>query len=289
MSAKKSRNHLLFPAIVIFVVALAVSLSLAYRLWPRPFPIAPPPPQLSPTPQANRVAVPFSPAIAAAEVATFHDQLEAYLQFEYLRGRDPDDAPRVFLTAARAGHGGNHNIYIVTDNDLLTAIPRLSQLESHGLIGRFDLVTWTKNDLAFYQLQSRRFEGAYNMPPKQRLESLPSFQLIPALADFLVFKSQTDWRVVNRSEHAPQPLTRQQATRLASDIIAVAKFYSLPLDYFLGVGAMENNYMAVDGDLAHAVWKKRAERGDFVLRRNRQRVLVSDYSIGTWQISRETL
>jgi hypothetical protein len=47
--------------------------------------------------------------------------------------------------------------------------------------------------------------------------------------------------------------------------------------------------MNVDGDLAHAVWKKRAERGDIILKRRSKRVLVSDYSIGTWQVSRETL
>ena len=289
MAAKQPRNHSLSWATAIFVVALTLSLSLAYRLWPRPLPIAPQPRQLSPTLQGHRLAVPFSQAFAAAEVATFHDQLEAYLQFEYLRGRDPDDAPRVFLTASHTSQGHIYKICIVVDNDLLTAIPRLSQLESHGLINHFELVTWTRTDLALYPQQSSSFESAYNMPAKERLESLPSFQLLPALADFLVFKSQTDWRVVSRSEHAPQPLTHPQATRLASDIIAVAKFYSLPLDYFLGVGAMENNYMDVDGDLTHAVWKKRAQRGDFVLRRNRRRVLVSDYSIGTWQISRETL
>jgi hypothetical protein len=52
---------------------------------------------------------------------------------------------------------------------------------------------------------------------------------------------------------------------------------------------MENDYMDVDGDLTHAVWKKRAQRGDIVLRRTRKRVMVSDYAIGTWQITRETL
>jgi hypothetical protein len=44
---------------------------------------------------------------------------------------------------------------------------------------------------------------------------------------------------------------------------------------------MENNYMNVDGDLTHAVWKKSAERGDIILKRRSKRVLVSDYSIGT--------
>src|SRR5260370_20502272 len=35
-----------------------------------------------------RSVLPFAPGIAAAEVATFHDQLEAFLHFEYLRGGD---------------------------------------------------------------------------------------------------------------------------------------------------------------------------------------------------------
>jgi hypothetical protein len=52
---------------------------------------------------------------------------------------------------------------------------------------------------------------------------------------------------------------------------------------------MENDYMDVNGDLDHAVWKKRAQRDDIVLRRTRKRVMVSDYAIGTWQITRETL
>lgn len=162
-------------------------------------------------------------------------------------------------------------------------------MEAHGLISWFEVVAWSQQDLALAERQSRMLEEAYNMPARQTLESVPSFQLLPALADFLVFKSQTDWRVVGQSENAPQPLTHRQALRLASDILDVAHFYSLPLDYFLGVGAMENNYMDVDGDLKHSVWKHRAERGDIVLERGRKRVLVSDYSIGTWQISRETL
>src|SRR5271170_4725318 len=174
-------------------------------------------------------------------------------------------------------------------DDQLTAVPRLDRMVAHGFIAHYELVAWTRQDLAFAQQQSRMFENAYNLPTERRLETLPSFQLLPALADFLVFKSQTDWRVVGQNTSAPQPLTHRQALRLASDILDVAHFYNLPLDYFLGVGAMENNYMDVNGDLTHAVWKKTAERGDIVLERGRKRVLVSDYSIGTWQISRETL
>jgi hypothetical protein len=63
----------------------------------------------------------------------------------------------------------------------------------------------------------------------------------------------------------------------------------LPLDSFLGIGAMENNYMDVPGDLAHTVWKRRPQKGDIILRRRHGRVLVLNYSLGVWQITRETL
>jgi hypothetical protein len=232
------------------------------------------------------------PGVACARVATFHDQVEAFLHFEYLRGRearDGSDTSRILLTAADIAAGPSYEIFIVSDNDLLTAVPHLAQLEGRNLIAHYELNTWSEKDFAYYQQQSHMFDVAYGVPTEQKLESLSSFRLLPALARFLVFKSQTDNRVLGRGDSAPHPLTREQATQLAADILDVAQFYSLPLDYFLGVGAMENDYMDVDGDLTHAVWKKRAQRDDIVLRRTRKRVMVSDYALGTWQITRETL
>jgi hypothetical protein len=193
------------------------------------------------------------------------------------------------LAAVDTATGPSYEIFIVSDNDLLTAVPHLAQLEGCNLIAHYELNTWTETDFAYHQRQSHMFDVAYGVPSGQKLESLSSFQLRPALARFLVFKSQTDNRVLARSDPVPRPLTQEQATQLAADILDVAQFYSLPLDYFLGVGAMENDYMDVDGDLAHAVWKKRAQRDDIVLRRTRKRIMVSDYAIGTWQITRETL
>jgi hypothetical protein len=299
MSAKKLTRNLyrptaakLFPARALTAVALsalALASWTADRLWPRQMRVAAQPRHLGPKFHGRQMALPFSNEVASAEIATFDDQLEAFLRYEYLRGRDPDEASKILLTAGHSGKHASYKIFLLVENDQLTAIPRLNRMESHGLITHYELVAWTKQDLALAQQQSRMFENAYNVPTEQKLETLPSFQLLPALADFLVFKSQTDWRVVGQSTRAPQPLTHHQALRLASDILDVAHFYDLPLDYFLGVGAMENNYMDVNGDLTHAVWKKRAESGDIVLERGRKRVLVSDYSIGTWQISRETL
>ena len=274
------------------LLAFAACAYTDYRLWPLDLHAPRYPALPAPQIQGNRVVLPFAPGVAAAKVATFHDQLEAFLHFEYLRGRearDGSDTSRIFLTAVDTATGPSYEIFIVSDNDLLTAIPHLAQLEGRNLIARYDLNTWTEKDFAYYRRQSHMFDVAYGLPTEQKLESLNSFQLLPALARFLVFKSQTDNRVLERSDAAPRPLTREQATQLAADILDVAQFYSLPLDYFLGVGAMENDYMDVDGDLAHAVWKKRAQRDDIVLRRGRKRVMVSDYAIGTWQITRETL
>ena len=289
MPAKKFIKNLLPPAVAIFLSALALSSWIAYRVCPRRIPVSFERRMPGPKMRNGRIVLPFSNGVACAEIASFDDQLEAFLRFEYLRGRDPADAPKILLTASQDGTRVSYKIFILVENDQLAALPRLDQMKSHGLVTHYELVAWTRQDLALAAEQSRMLEEAYNVPTRQRLETLPSFQLLPALADFLVFKSQTDWRVVGQSTSAPQPLTHHQALRLASDILDVAHFYNLPLDYFLGVGAMENNYMNVNGDLTHAVWKKRAERGDIILERGRKRVLVSDYSIGTWQISRETL
>src|SRR5258708_11582079 len=188
--------------------------------------------------QGNRLVVPFSPGVASAEVAAFNDQLEAFLHFEYLRGREArsgNDTSRILLTALDTATGPSYRIFIVGDNDLLTAVPRLTQLEGRNLIAGYNLDTWTEKDFTYYQQQTHTLDVAYGVPTEQKLESLSSFQLLPALARFLVFKSQTDNRVMDRTESAPQPLTREQATQLATDILEVARFYDLPLDYFLGV------------------------------------------------------
>lgn len=280
-----------FPRAVaaILLAALTLSAWTAYRVWPRSISVGVHNRIPSPRRQGHRVIVPISSDVACAQIGSFDDQLEAFLRFEYIRGRDPEEASKIFLAANRSVGRTSYKIYLLVENDQLTAAPHLNRLKARGLINRYELISWSQQQLALAQEQSHIFETVYDLPSDQRLENLPSFQLLPALADFLVFKSQTDWRVVGKTAGAPEPLTRRQALRLASDILDVAHFYNLPLDYFLGVGAMENNYMDVNGDLKHTVWKARAEHGDIVLQRRRQRVLVSDYSMGTWQISRETL
>src|SRR5258708_5630960 len=288
MLARKIFHRLLPFCTALLAVALVAGILIGYRVWPRElrFSLQPRFPALAM--KGNRLILAFSPDVASAKIATFNDQLEAFLHFEYLRGREGGRASQILLTATHTASGPSYEIFVVVENDLLTAIPRLGEMESRGLIAHYELNAWTKKDLAYFQQQSNTFEAAYNVPTARKLETLTSFQLFPALAQFLIFKSQTDSRVAGESEAAPRPLSLERANQLAADILDVAYFYSLPLDYFLGVGAMQNNYIHANGHLTHTVCKKRPPRNHIVLRRSRRPVLVSDYSIGTWQTSRET-
>src|SRR5437763_5081111 len=263
-----------------------------YRLWPLDLPASAHPRMPVTVVKDNRLVVPFSLEVPAVEIATFNDQLEAFLRFEYLRGREARegrDTSHMYLTATNTKKGPQYKIFLVTDNDLLSAVPQVASLKGRNLITHYEFQTWSHKEYNYYQQQSHMFDVAYDVPTDQKLETISSSKMLPELAQFLIFKSQTDNRVVDNSDTAARPLTREQATQLASDILEVAHFYDLPLDYFMGVGAMENDYMDVNGDLTHAVWKKRAERGDIVLRRTRKRVMVSDYAMGIWQITRQTL
>ncbi|PYT81626.1 MAG: hypothetical protein DMG40_08735 [Acidobacteria bacterium] len=295
MSVKKLLQKLLRYVLCLAagLLAFAACGYTDYRLWPLDLPASAHPRIPVTALQNKQLVVPFlTPGVPVADVATFNDQLEAFLRFEYLRGREAragHDTSRMLLAAVNTKKAPHYKIFIVTDNDLLTALPQLADLEGRNLISHYELETWSEKELSYYQQESHTFDVAYDLPTAEKLETINSSKLLPALAQFLIFKSQTDNRVVDRSDSAPQPLTREQATQLASDILDVAHFYDLPLDYFMGVGAMENDYMDVNGDLTHAVWKKRAQRGDVVLRRTRKRVMVSDYAMGTWQITRETL
>ena len=161
MSAKKLTQNLHrptaakhFPTHALTAVALsalALACWTADRLWPRQMRAAAQPGHLGPKFLGRQIVLPFANEVASAEIATFDDQLEALLRYEYLRGRDPDDALKIFLTAGHSGKHASYKIFLLVENDQLTAIPRLHRMESHGLITHYGLVAWTKQDLALAQ------------------------------------------------------------------------------------------------------------------------------------------
>jgi hypothetical protein len=233
--------------------------------------------------------VPLPTKVLLAEVGRFDDELSAYLWFDYLRSRPGVNRSDVLLTVTEMEQVPAYRIEFVVPNDALTAVPFLAGLEARGWIGGFELVFTTSSQLEYRREQTNIFVAAYGRPVERKFATLPRKQLLSPTARFLAFKSRTDPRVRGAGESRPSSLSHEQATELAADIIAVADFYDLPLDVFLGVGAMENNYLNIRGDLDHAIWKRKPAKDDIILKRRRGRVLVSDYSIGIWQITRETL
>ncbi len=222
-------------------------------------------------------------------IGRYDDELTAYLYFEYFRSLKLIDSSKVLLTAKEAPSGTIFTVYLSVPNDLLTAIPYLANLEAQRFISSFHVIQANSFRVQRGYAQTKLFLSAYEAPMRTKMSSLPRSELTTNVARFILFKSKTDRRIQQRIEPAPPKLSEGEARDLASDVIAVADFYDLPLDFFLGIGAMENNYLNVRGDLKHTAWKRHAQPGDIVIRRKGHRVLVMNYSIGVWQITRETL
>jgi hypothetical protein len=282
---------LLFAAGICFHgFLIAVVVNIAYvTYWPQQLHVDPYACLPVPTFVHGHLTLPYTDKYPVAQVASYDDELQGLLHFQFLRSQTASDGVRLLLADVPTEAGLSYRIFVAGRDDLLTDIPRLGQLEGRRLIPHAELMVWSDREFSFYQKQSHLFEIADEIPVHRQLEAMDPSTLQGALAEFLMFKSETDIRVLDDIDPGLQPLTHAQAEQFAADIIAVADFYHLPLDYFLGVGAMENDYMDVNGDLTHAIWKARVQTGDIVLRRRRKRVLVSDYSVGPWQITRETL
>lgn len=288
MRSKPNYVHLLFA---VAGVLLGLSAWVVYLTWPRKLDVTLPPSLPAIRVIDGRLAVQLHTDVLLAQVSGsgFSSEIAAFLHFEYLQTHAGLGSSRVLLAAKNAADGPHFQIFLVLDNNLLTDVPCLDRIEAKGYIPGYKLLPVSFEVLARKRLETSVFVGSYNPPHAPRLAALPRLRLLTPLASFLMFKSMTDRRVREQIEPVPTTLSYAQAKQLAADILDVARFYNLPLDVFLGIGAMENNYMNIRGDLDHSVWKRRPQRGDIILKRARGRVLVSDYAMGVWQITRETL
>ena len=268
---------------------LCLSAWVAYITRPLKFKISRPPCLPIIKVEGNRLAVQLRTDALLANVGGYNSELEAYLRYEYLKTHAGLAGPRVLLTVKNTEAGPHYRIFLVLDNNLLVDVPYLGRLTAKGYIPSYKLRPVNFEQLARMRLETSVFLVSYNPSRTPRLSSLPRSRLLAPLTSFLVFKSRTDRRVREQIPPVPTTLSYPQARELAADILDVVRFYKLPLDVFLGIGAMENDYMNVRGDLDHAVWKRWPQRGDIVLKRERGRVLVSDYAMGVWQITRDTL
>ncbi len=282
-----SSRALLFA--FVFYALVAAGAYGWYRVTPRGTIAMPNAPLPRVAYDGDAMAVKSPTGILVADIGGFRDQFLAYLYFDYLRSRRVTAGNQVLLAMAHSDSGPRYRVRMVLQDDIISAVPYLAGLQGQGYIDGFELRFLPEEILRYEQQQTAMFVATYTRPEIESLEAASDEQLIAPVARFLLFKSQTDPRVRIRNLPGPTRLTREEAQQLAADIIAVSRFYSLPLDVMLGVGAMENNYMTWAGDLRHTVWKSRPDHGDIVLERRRGRVLVRNYALGVWQMTRETL
>jgi hypothetical protein len=231
----------------------------------------------------GRDVVAFPDRHLVAELTRYEDEFFAYLMYTYLRGAPEYRDSEIILTYEESDGRIVYPLQVRLPNDLVAAGPRLAAAGA---------TSWryvTGEALDRLRGQAHLFRTAYAMPARRTLEEFSRPRLVGFIRRWLRFKSVTDPRIRRSIQPVPTPLTSDEAKQMAEDIVSVAEFFSLPLDFFLGIGAMENNYMNVAGDLDHAIWKRRAANDDVVLKRARGRVLVVNSSQGAWQITRETL
>jgi hypothetical protein len=285
------REALKRAAVALALAALTGAGWAAERLWPRHVDPTVPTAAPSVTLQDGRLALRIPGAALTAEVGSYSNELLAYLNSQYLWSRvaAQKNGTQVVLAQSAGTGKATYRIFVVPPNDLLTAIPFLSTLEAEGYISDYRLHYWSASELEYRQAASQVLEASYELPAPVSFDTMDTRQIIGPLTRFILFKARTDRRVRVRIAPVPPLMTEAEARQQAQDIIDVARFYHLPLDQFAGIAAQENNYLNVDGDLTHTIWKRRAAPGDVVLKKRRGRVLVSDYSMGVWQVSLESL
>lgn len=258
-----------------------------YRLRPLPNIVTIPPPAI--VEPGGEAVVRYPSGKFIATVATFRDELFSYLMFQHYRASSPFSGDELLLRYVNSEDEMEYKVLLVLSDDYAAAVRRAAQLYSEKRIEDFNWELLSPQSLTRFQNQTKLFVSAYNLPVRRKMEDLSQSELQALVRRFIRFKSTTDPRVRKKIEPIPAVLTSGEAQRLAGDIIAVAEFYDLPLEFLLGIGAMENNYMNVRGDLQHSIWKRRPAKDDIVLERRRGRVRVLNDSAGVWQITRETL
>jgi hypothetical protein len=219
----------------------------------------------------------------------FDETLSAYLMFDYLRSQASLRGKQVLLTTDNAAGEVTYRICMRLPGDVLAGVEEMAEMKANHLASLPDY-SWVAQPAFLEDLrQTSLFIQAYNSPDFPKLEEIPSAELQSYVRQFICFKSFVDPRTWGENSSPLSRPSREDAEELASDIIKVAGFYHLPVDVLLGIGAMENNFLNEPGDLNNAIWKKDVGTDDIVLRRKGRKAWVLNSSIGTWQITRQSL
>jgi len=260
-----------------------------FLVWPRPLHLsAPSVAQVTEVSEAGaRIYMPQR--VLLGRLGEYHDELFAFLMLDHYGSAPELKGLPVMLRADEGEGAAGYSIWIRLPDDLVRGTSLLAQLRADHLTSEVYYRWVTNGEFRTDMERTTLLTEAYSKPAPDSLDRLDDSELKTYLGSFIRFKSLTDTRIEQGTDPRLCPLSEEQAVRLAGDMIAVSRFYDVPLSLMLGIGAMENNYMNAPGDLTHTIWKRRPERGDIVLERRRRRVLVKDDSLGVWQITRKEL
>jgi hypothetical protein len=270
-------------------IVFAVLGFVAFRCWPRELALAKPRILQSIDGSCRVPSVKLPGRVLVGNLAEFDDGLFAYLMFDHYRSQPAFAGKELMLISYETAGKPMYRLSIPLPDDLAAGVTELAELREQQFTSDIDY-DWVTEPVFRRDLhQTKLFVQAYQAPVDESLNHLHPRELEAYLRHFIRFKSLTDPRVRQSTGPVPSPLSSEQASRLAADMIAVSKFYDVPLELLLGIGAMENNYLNVAGDLNNTVWKRRIQPDDVVLRHRRGRFLILNNSFGVWQITRQSL
>jgi hypothetical protein len=276
-----------------WIVAAELLLSIAgavtYYYWPQSLEAPAAPVSQVISRESSRTAISWPGRVFVAKVGEFDSVLPAYLMFDYLRSHDPLRDMQVLLTG-RAGSGQPpYTIWVHLPDDVLTGVEESAVLRENPLLSVAEQSWVTAEQFTRDLRETDSFIQAYNSADYPILTDIRPDALQIYVRQFICFKATVDPRTWPGN---PFPLSRpspERAEDLAGDIVQLATFYQIPVDVLLGIGAMENNFLNAPGDLNNAIWKNNVERDDIVIRQRGHKAWVLNSSIGTWQITRQSL
>ncbi|HVW07790.1 MAG TPA: hypothetical protein VHC90_04370 [Bryobacteraceae bacterium] len=278
--------RLRLPAICAAIAVAALLTGALYRLWPRTIHPAIPDSPLLDSLSGGRQRITIPGRTLVGFVGPFDNELFAWLMFDFARTERALAGSEVMLIV-NDDDISSYSLALKCPDNLPDCVDEIARLRARGIGGTLSWAFLTRTTVNHFEEETRIFIRAYSGPAQNAFHHLSTKKRAAYVSHFLRFKAATDKRVLG--DATVRSLSPEKATQLAADIITVADFYDLPLSSFLGIGAMENNYLDVNGDLQHKVWKKRADSGDVVVRRASRGVLVENPALGVWQITRETL
>jgi len=270
-------------------ILLVLASAFAYYYWPRHLPL--PKPQIGEKMAytEEHLVILWPERYLIGTLAECEEATYAYLLFDYLRAQKRLTSKQVMLTVAHRPSGGRYRVLVRLPDDLLSGVSELAQLKADHLASRVEYAWITSSELSQARQDTSLFLSAYNDLNFASLSQISSAELQFYVRQFIGFKSATDPRTWKKTAFALSPVSVEEADRLATDILAVAEFYGIPVDLFLGIGAMENNFLSAPGDLNNALWKPRAQWDDIVLQQKGHQVWILNSSLGIWQITRQSL